>query len=241
MTHYVRQHLEEGLGNIFSFRAMPRRPRKRKSTYTTTRLSKRRRITSYGTQEVKFLDTTINDAAVTMTGQVSNSFNLIVRGDGDSERIGRKVWIKSIHVRFEYFLPQQTNQADIGVGDQLRIMMIQDKQANGAPSTVLNILETAVKESYRNLANSSRYRVFYDRNVVLNRRVAVTDGTNTSTSPTVIGHFEKYTRINTVPIEFDGATGALSEIRSNNFFMLFISQVGVIGVQNSLVRIRYNG
>lgn len=220
------------------YEGMPARKRKR---VTAPRPSKRRRIGMYQEQEVKFLDTTINDAAVVMTGQVSTSFNLIARNDGDSGRIGRKVWIKSIWVRFEYFLPQQQNQGDIGVGDQLRIIMILDKQANGAPATVLNILKTAVKESFRNLTNTGRFRIFYDKNVVLNRRVAVTDGTNTSTSPTVIGHFEKYTRIKNVPIEFDGSTGALSEVRSNNFFILFISQNGVIGVQNSLVRIRYQG
>ncbi len=206
-----------------------------------TKTIRRKRLGTGLTQEVKFKDTTINDSAVVMGGQVSTSFNLIPRGDDDSERIGRKVYVKSIWVRFEYFLPQQVNQSDIGVGDQLRIMMIRDKQANGAPSTVLNILETAVKESYVNLSNESRYVIYYDENVILNRRVAVTDGTNTSTSPTVIGHFERYTRINSVPVEFDGATGGLGEVRSNNFFILFISQNGVIGVQNSNVRMRYSG
>ncbi len=219
--------------------------RKRTGGFATGRYKapKRRKFVgrSYQEQELKFFDTTVNDAIVTNTGQVSVSLNLVPVGDTESTRIGRKIWVTSIWVRLEIFLPQQQNQADIGVGDQLRIILIQDKQTNGAAATVLNILETQVKESYRNLSNTERFRFIYDKNVVLNRRVAVTDGTNTSTSPTVVYHFEKYIRIPNVPVQFDGVSGAISEVRSNNFFLLFISQVGVLGVQNSNVRIRYKG
>lgn len=217
----------------------------RKRIGVQSKLSRRRGYYRKGgnvgsVQELKFFDSSHVDGTVSVTGSIANSINLVSQGIAENQRIGRKIVIRAINMRWFYNLQFQQDQPDIGGGDTLRIIVFMDKQANGATALVTDILETAQIESYRNLANKNRFEVLMDRKYTLNRMIAVTDGTNTSTTPLLQKHDQWSKKVN-IPIEYDSTAGAITEIRSYNVGILYISQNGLVGVGTQQTRIRYDG
>ncbi len=188
-------------------------------------------------REIKFHDLTITDAIVVNTGAIASvSCNLIQQGTGEDERIGRKCTIKSIEWRFTLSLPEQTNLAL--ANDSLRIILYQDKQANGATAAVTDILEVASFLSFYNPVNQGRFRIFYDRTITLN----ATSGGGNGTALDVFakayqGTFSKRCHI---PLEFSTTGGVITALRSNNVGVLLISDNGLLGF-DSRMRINFTG
>lgn len=213
------------------------RDRKRARTYS----SYRPRSYGYGSPlESKFLDSTKDQATVSQTGNITTSINLIPQGNTESTRVGRKVILTKVNATFTVNLDQEQDQADIGGGDIVRVIIYCDKQANGAVPVVLDILETAVYDSYRNLANATRFKILHDRMITINRRVAVIDGTNTSTSPLVFASPWKVNLNMRTPLEFNSTAGAITELTTNNLGFLYIARNATAGIASN-VRIRFTG
>ncbi len=190
--------------------------------------------------EMKFKDTTIDDAVIASAGTINPGPIIIAQGTTESTRIGRKITVFKWHVKWQLTLPAQTDVADIDNGDTMRIMWIVDRQANGAYPAVLDVLETAAYDSFRNLANTSRFRVLSDVNMTLRRLVSMTDGANTANSPGVRTKVMAKSFSLNMPVEYDSTTGAITEIRSFNLFVLAISQMGLGGLLTNN-RVRFKG
>lgn len=96
---------------------------------------------------------------VAMTGLITNStglvqcVNLIAAGTDYNQRIGRQVHIKSIEIRA--VLPPMTTE----LLNRWKLMLVWDKQPNGALAAVSDILDTATSVSMNNLENRNRFRV----------------------------------------------------------------------------------
>jgi len=193
---------------------------------------------SYGRSaqaELKWLDTATS-FNVDTTGEVpaTGQLNLIPQGVEESQRVGRKVTIKSIHVRWNV---QSANAA--WQGSNLRILLVQDKQANGAAATysgVGGVLETDSVTAFRNLENSNRFIIHKDWFFPLIPAAGVTTSFNLTTRTI------QWSKKCHIPIEFDpsAATGAIGTIRSNNLFLIARSSLDddLITV-SGVVRIRY--
>lgn len=209
-----------------------RMKRSRSASVPKTRVSKAVPYYPKGTEK-KFLDTS-GSYLVPATGTVGfPSFNLIDVGTGPSERIGRKVTVKSIACRLTFKL---------GGGnpfDHVRCILYNDRQCNGAAATVTDILQSADVDSYLNLSNSDRFRVIRDFNCTLN-----------SQANTVIGGASvpqgDYKTANdyvvlTLPIDFSPGSGGVSiaDVRSNNLGMLLIAENANYTTVEVHVRIRY--
>ncbi len=211
--------------------------------YRRYRAGRDRQVGYYGRyaagRELKFHDVAVDDNVVSATGQIIESINIIPQNTTEKGRVGRKCTLKSIGWKMDISLPAAADQADIPNGDELRIIMYLDKQCNGATAAVTDVLETAVFKSFNNLVNVGRFRKFYDRTIVLNRRVAATDGANTNTTPEVNMKLEFYKKCN-IPLEFSSTTGAITEIRSNNLGVLLISKNAIVRF-DSEVRLRFEG
>ncbi len=237
--YYKRRHQAASYANIYYRKSRAQR-RRIGVTKTLTRRRQYYRKGGQNVQELKFFDSTNTNATIGTTGAITGSINLVPQGIAENQRIGRKIQIRSIACRWWYNLPVQQDQADIPSGDTLRIIVFLDRQANGANAAVTDILETAQIESYINLANKNRFQIIMDRKYTLNRQVAVTDGTNQSTTPLFQFNDQWYKKLN-IPVEFNSTAGAITEVRSNNFAMLYISQNGKVGVGTQRTRIRYDG
>lgn len=185
--------------------------------------------------ELKFHDIRVDLPSVPDAGLITDSINKIVQGVKESERIGRKVTLRSINWRFNIELQSTTDKNK--VNHSVRVILFLDKQCNGATAAVNDILEFADWQSFNNLANKSRFRTLMDRTYDLNAMMEASSGT--PTSGRIMIHDSCFKKIN-IPIEFDNTTGAITEIRSNNIGVLLIGSNKGDSDFTSRLRLRYS-
>ncbi len=188
--------------------------------------------------ELKFFDRDLDDTPITTAGAITDSINKIAQGVTEVTRVGRKCTIKSINWRFLVWLPEQDAVADPLAPDSVRIILYIDKQTNGATAAVTDILETASWLSFRNLANTARFNVLMDKTTSINFLGLGSDGAGVVSQTQVNKSLTFFKKCN-VPIEFDGTTGAITEIRSNNLGVLLISSNGTANF-SSKIRVRFS-
>ena len=194
--------------------------------------------------EWKWHDLTHDNPTIPTAGELSpTSINVIAQGVTESERIGRKCTIRKVQIRYNIRLPSAANQGDVLAGDIARIIVYLDMQCNGAvagiATTADGILQTAVYNSFRNMANSGRYKILMDRSHSLNYLATGTDGTNTVSIGAVESPVFTLFKDCAIPIEYSSTTGVLSEMRSNNLGILAISAAGTIGFFGA-IRLRFS-
>ncbi len=185
--------------------------------------------------ELKFLDVDLDDALLATGGTVTPTINIIAQGVTESERVGRKCILRKIQWRYTLMLGSFTNMST--TADSARLILYQDKQANGATAAVTDILETANYHSFNNLSNSGRFRILMDRTHDMKAGGAAGDGTTNDSSE----HHVSATLFKEVdiPLEFSGANGVIGEIRSNNIGVLAISHGGLTQL-DSKFRLRFS-
>lgn len=183
--------------------------------------------------ELKFVDMTRGDTAASqvlalLDDPAANAVFDIPTGTGESARIGRKILIKSLAMTFKVstgdiasaaFLSQETQR--------VRIMIVLDKQANGAVASVSDVLDTSIVadevDAYNNLSNKNRFVTLMDKKIGW----VPTQYDNAATP-----HYNQkqltikfYKKFNNLPIEFSGVNGDSAEIASNQLLMLTTESV----------------
>lgn len=179
--------------------------------------------------ERKFLDTAYNFTADS-TMEVIGSATLVPQGATQSQRVGYKCVVKSIQYRGVAVLP-----AGASGNDDIYIFIVQDTQTNGALATAADVwTSTAAATMLRNIQNGDRFKILAKECISLNANAGVAaafDGDQKT--------FEGFIKLN-VPLVFNGATGAITEIRSNGL-LVFCGSVTTDDVINvsMFTRIRY--
>ncbi len=185
--------------------------------------------------ELKFHDLDIDDPTVSATGTIAQVTCVdIDQGITESNRIGRKVRVKMINWRMTVRLIP--GSAPANTSDTCRVILYLDKQANGATAGVTDILESADYQSFNNLANKGRFRTLMDKTWDLQAMSGAFDGTNDQFGENIIND-SLYKKVN-IPIEYSGATGAITELTSNNIGVLTISSEGICAFASKM-RVRY--
>ncbi len=157
--------------------------------------------------EYKFLDVQNTEAAVSTTPSVNIS-SIILQGDGGSARDGNSV--KAVGIRLNYMITLNTS----AVSSQIRVILIHDKQTNGALAAAGDILQDVTADdgivSPYNLDNKYRFRMLYDRVHTLsdNGRQSIA--------------VKKYFKLNQ-KLRFDGTAGDITDIPSSSYLLLFVS------------------
>ncbi len=194
--------------------------------------------------ERKFWDVDVDDAVITAGANVlgttapaatAGTLVAIPQGVTESTRVGRKCVISNIGWRFQIGL----NNINQGVGstDTVRVILYLDKQANGAIITNTDLLESADYQSFNNLSNSGRFRVLMDRTYTVKHHAGGWDGTGVDYAADSVS--DTFFKRCSIPLEFSGTTGALTELRSNNLAILLCGQGGV-AFFNSKMRFRFH-
>ncbi len=192
-----------------------------------------------GSSELKFHDIDLLDAAVSAIWTVQPVLLTIPEGNGESDRIGRKIVIKSIGMRYSVKLPTTATAAN--TSDSIRVVLFQEKQANGAVSAKLDVMETDNYFSFRNLANVGRYRILYDQVHDLSTPAGSGRGTTDTLSyGETILNASFYKNCN-IPIEYDNSAndGTIGTIRSNNIMLMLGSDTGLLAFTGKM-RFRYS-
>ncbi len=187
--------------------------------------------------EHKFNDVTLDDAVVSTTGDWASAILQIPEGAGEEQRTGRKIVVKSIDWKLRAQLPATSVPGQ--TSDLLRMMVVLDKQANGAVPAVNDYLETADFQSFNNLANSFRFKTLWSGTYVLNAQAGAYDGVNDQFGNVIVADVV-HLDVN-VPVNYadDLTTGIISTIRSNNILLLAISQSGLVGLSSEM-RVRFD-
>jgi len=185
---------------------------------------------------LKFVGITLIDAVVAVTGSVNTQIFIIPDGDAQSEKAGLRIMIKSIQIRFVLTLPSTatlSNSVDI-----CRVILVQDRQCNGALPSVDDILNGASFVNLKNVENTRRFSTLLDRSISINSMGAQGNGTVFTSLP-AIKHFSFYKTMN-MPVYYNNSanTGVITTINSNNLVMLFISENGNCGLK-ARIRVRY--
>lgn len=173
----------------------------------------RGRFSSGSGPELKFFDTALS-FAFDATGEVpaTGQLALIPQGVTESTRVGRKCVIRSIQIRAEVtFVPAAAATAST----ICYVYLVQDTQTNGAAAAVTDVVtSTNLMSAMRNLANGDRFRVLKIFTFPMIASAGVTTAYNNVTMP-----WTYYGKCN-IPLEFSGTTGAITELRTNNLFLL---------------------
>ncbi len=176
--------------------------------------------------EVKFHDVTADVSPMPTTANTITDLLTIAQGDGESQREGRKITIKSIYTKFTCILPS-TNVA-ASTGGSCNIWMVLDKQCNGVQLDAAQFLaDVGDFHSFNDLANSNRYRVLWKRTYQLAARSGGAPATP------VFGEHEisdqVYVKCN-IQIQYDASanTGVIGTINSNNIAIIAQGRTGII-------------
>ncbi len=218
--------------------------------------AKRRRITSgqrgyvrtsgfYGRfangGENKFFDTDIDAiiGTVSTTMEASN-LNIIVQGNTESNRIGRKVVLRKISVKGVAVLP--AGVAANTTSEVIKMYLICDKQTNGAAFAATDLWETDSIRSFRNLANTSRFQVIAQKTMTFNANAGSGRGsTDTLSYSEQAKPFTVNAKLD-IPLEFDNSatTGAVTTQRSNSLWFVTQSLSGRAALTVTTGRVRFS-
>lgn len=181
-----------------------------------------------GQGELKFIDTTPGatlTAAVATFG-VATLLNGCIPGSGASDRIGRKITMKSLLCRWAVTLQPTSTQ-----GSPIRILIVYDKQANTTAPAVTDILLADAFLSQNNLSNRDRFVTLMD---------LITPPLTAGNDYVQAGVF--YKRLNLETMFNAGTAGTVGDITSGSVYM-FAAQLGNIATAGPVVatrcRIRY--
>jgi len=161
-------------------------------------------------QELKVIDSTEGVVAADTTGSITG-INFVATGTDFTNRIGRKVIWKS------FTLTALIQPSDAATDSNLwRIMVVYDKQPNGALPAVTDVLTAATSTSNMNLNNRDRFRVLLDKMGTIgfyNVSQQIADKTSAMV--------RKYKRINLQTI-FDGTAADIGSIQTGSIFVLTV-------------------
>lgn len=173
--------------------------------------------------EWKFFDI-FASATASLTGViVAASHNVIPQGTGPSERLGRKITIRSLQVQGSFQLP--TTLVVAHMAQRIRIVFYIDTATNGSARPVDEMLSGPPTSifAFRELSNEPRIPFIYDEQFDV--PVWAVHSTGTSI-PTTTG-FEFNCKLN-LPIEFDASatTGEIATQRTNNIGSFIVCEAG---------------
>ncbi len=212
---------------FFSYKRGQFRPRRKGMVTPFKRVGRVKKFTAnkkiFGPargMEMKHRDGAQVATGISATGAMAaiNVFD-IVQGITDSTRLGRRITMKKLNVRYAYGIAAKND----GLNDILRVIIGIDHQCNGAVAVPLDILELATYKSFRNLANKNRFTILRDTFHALNHPA----GGPASTTTTLFAESEGWVSFNipmNLDFEFDGTAGATTDLTSNNLFILLISK-----------------
>lgn len=148
-------------------------------------------------------------------------------GASINQRVGREVTMRSI--QFQYVVRANT----AGVDQQVRVVLVYDRQTNGAAPLFLDVFDFANVTCARKLENRKRFKILYDRTHVVN---AVGEP-----GSQVARRFYRRLRH---PVTFNSSSTAyVGDITTGSLYLLFLSTQAA-GTNAALIdyssRIRYS-
>lgn len=245
-----------GLGTLG---VMAARKRSRKSS--SSKSNKKRKTTGSRSKSLnprtggfigmdkKYVDLTATHTVVsTVSGSEvdpspANGLVAIGQGNNQSQRIGNRVTLTEVHINGEILFNAVT-AATPNSARYVRVLLVLDKQTNGAQLSGENVLKDPASATFnvmawRDLEYVKRFQVLADIYVRRHNMAINWNGSNTLTSQEHIP-FQIHKKLD-LPINFSTTGSDVSAIVDNSLHMIAIGSNGVDASINYISRIRYYG
>lgn len=215
---------------------MDGRSKRKRSSYRTASKKKTktgdyqkgRELLGHPKQELKAFDVALTNTAVTAAGAYINSLNVPINGAELYQRVGRKIYMKSIHIR-GYLTP---NAASAAI-QPIRILLFYDSQPNGAaPVAVANLIADSnvagatTIYSEINLGNRQRFKILRDTQFLMPETTAAGSITNNSLPDACKQslHIDQFVKLKGLETVFNGVNGGtVADVQSGALGMLVIA------------------
>jgi len=167
-----------------------------------------------------------------------------ILGSDMTNRIGRKINLKSVYIRGFVASEASINNSSLVVpSQQARFILFIDDQPNGAAPAVTDLLKQANVTSQLNLNNRDRFKILKDKTFVFDPYVYNSAATTSVISANnMVKNFKCYKRLNVETVFNAMNGGTVADITSGALYMLWIGSVVASGgdVNASLTtRVRY--
>jgi len=182
--------------------------------------------------ERKVIDVDPANYVADTTGSVT-LLNGIATGTDFTDRIGRKIRMKSFYIR------GVVRPIDATIGNTLaRLIIVYDMQTNGAAPAITDVLKSASPSSQLNMNNRDRFRILIDKQYPIGATSDV--ATQSFAGSPTVHQIKKYKKLN-LEVLFNGTTNAVGSIATGSIYMITIGdQVANNGGQfNVSTRIRF--
>lgn len=166
--------------------------------------------------EKKYLFVDASRTNIATTGNVDASYLcLITAGTGDANRTGNQIWVTGVQLKGWF---SDTSQ---GIG---RLLIGWDRQSNGAAPGVGDVLQTTDINSLYNAdtvvgSGGARFTILHDSRHNIEPQVAG------QANVKFVSFADWTTKKN---VQYDATAGTVSDMQSNNLFLLFISNSATI-------------
>ncbi len=201
--------------------------------------------------ETKFFDSSVNIsvAVAVWDASTANIMLTIPVGTSESERIGRKITVVGMYLRGDYDMGFVENNTTPYSGNTIRTIIYLDKQCNGVIASGTDIFRTNDIFSFRNLSNTKRFKILYDKQVSLSYNTLSQEAANLFSVCGVHRNIKINLSNLHIPIEYNrlvGTSGTIDERMSNNIGIMHClhhaesDATGLPGITfTAKVRIRY--
>lgn len=220
LTDYKRKRSGSASAGTVAIYRKPTAPsfKRRRMGYDRTAVGNyRRRATSFKELKEKTIDFTHN---ASLTANIGTPLVIVAEGAAPNERVGRKLLIRHLFVRLALQPIPSANDDALALWG--RILIVHDKQANGAtPNSdqVLQVLSGSELNAFQNLENGGRFKILADRRVRLGGQNLLSGNGTVD----LIEHVSiNLTNLNIVQ-EYGGTTANIVNVKSDNIILYLIS------------------
>jgi len=191
--------------------------------------------TKRGRSELKVIENAVTSIPTVSTAGSVVALNLVAQGTDFTNRVGRVTRNKSLLWRC---MAKSENTATNSEGEVVRVMLLYDSQPNsaGAVPAVTDVLTSADIYSGMNLSNRDRFKVLWDKRLILWSN-NYTANVLTAGSPHPVWK-EKFLRFDLETV-YSGTGGTIGNIGTGSLLMLNIALNGSVAELQYYSRVRF--
>lgn len=184
-------------------------------------------------REPGFVDVAQADYALDTTGSIVQ-LNVVPQGAGTSQRVGKKIMLKSLQCHGHIHTNQDTEILHTSV------LIVYDKRPTGILPAITDVLVTANSNSFNNDVNSGRFSILKRWDDVL---IGGDDAVGTPQTSNNAKSSDWFLKLTGLPQVFKAAgTGAIGDIEEGALYLITVGNIaaGVLaGIANLGFRVRY--
>jgi len=169
--------------------------------------------------------TSVSPTSAAPDNPAGDSLNLIAQGTTKNERIGNKLMLHAIRLKGSLIMPTSATSTN----SWARIVLVLDKQANGAvpaPSDIFESTAAATTDlfAFQNMDNADRFQIIKDKRINIE---PAGYGVQSTSQAQVVKFFKMNHKCKT-EIAYSSTTGAITEVKSNNYVVVLFSSAGSV-------------